>query len=366
MSAVAQSLPQTKSVSFWPFTMVFLLPLSVLVGYWMGGIFSFTTVVWVFGIVPALDLILGVDRSNPGPEQEKALADSMPFRIITWLCAPIQVAIVFFGAWAITHTEMTLMEQIGLIVSVGLCSGAMGINVSHELVHRDVRFERRLGNLMLWTVGYMHWGIEHVYGHHAQVATPNDPATARYGETFYAFWPRTVKGTFVSAWHIEKKRLARMKKPVASIHNRVLMGVAYEALLAVGMGLIFGPVGLVYFVFQAIVGFSLLEVVNYLEHYGLERKEIGDGKYERVTPIHSWNASNWVTNYFLFHLQRHSDHHASAGRRYQILRHFDESPQLPTGYAGMVLLALVPPLWFRIMDPKVEAARRQGGESIAA
>ncbi len=354
-----------RKVKFWPFTLIVLLPSSVFVGYAMGGWASFSTIIWVFGIIPILDLILGIDKNNPSPEDEKALVESRPFRWITWLCAPTQVFVVGFGLWAITFADLTTLESIGLLFSVGVCGGAMGINVSHELVHRDVKFERRLGNMMLWTVCYMHWAIEHVYGHHAQVATPNDPATSRLGESFYRFWPRTVIGTFRSAWEIETRRVNRMKKPVWSIHNRVLMGTIYSGALAVAILAGLGPKAFAFFIGQSVIAFSLLEVVNYLEHYGLERREVANGKYEVVNPLHSWNASNWMTNYFLFHLQRHSDHHAYAGRRYQILRHFDESPQLPTGYAGMVLLALIPPLWFKVMDPKVEAIRNRA-EPLAA
>jgi alkane 1-monooxygenase len=313
-------------------------------------------VIWVFGLIPILDFIVGVDKRNPSPEDDAALTEKFEFRLITWLCVPVQLGVLAWALWAFTTRTLTPLEIVGFTLAVGVSNGAMGINVAHELVHRDSKFERRLGNILLWTVCYMHWGIEHVYGHHAHVATPKDPATSRLGESYYSFWPRTVKGTFLSAWEIELRRLARMKKPVWSFSNRVLIGVVYEAALALGVLAVFGPRTMAFFLAQAVIAFSLLEAVNYLEHYGLMRKTVGENKYEQVTPVHSWNASNWMTNLFLFHLQRHSDHHAAPGRRYQILRHFDESPQLPTGYAGMVLLALVPPLWRRVMDPKVKAA----------
>ncbi|MCB1153141.1 MAG: alkane 1-monooxygenase [Deltaproteobacteria bacterium] len=347
----------TDKVRSWPFMMIYLLPAAVFLGAYWGGINTLTALIWAFVWIPIMDFLFGLDTKNPEREIEKDLTDSLSFRMVTWGCVPALYATLIFGAWMVTNGTMSVWESIGLTISVGITGGVMGINVAHELIHRDVKAERLLGRMMLWTVNYTHWAIEHVYGHHAQVATPNDPATAKRGETFYAFWPRTVKGTWLSAWHLEKRRLGRMKKPVWSHHNQILRGVGMQILVAAGLTAAFGPWALAFFIGQSIVAFSLLEVVNYLEHYGLERRQLDNGKYEQVTPIHSWNAANRITNLFLFHLQRHSDHHANAGRRYQVLRHFEHSPQLPTGYAGMVLLALVPPLWFKVMNPKVDHYR---------
>ena len=252
---------------------------------------------------------------------------------------------------------MPFFEFLGLAVSMGVSSGVMGINISHELAHRvDNKLEPFLSKLILWSVLYMHWGLEHVVGHHRHVATPGDPATAKLGQSFYAFWPQTVFGSFRSAWDFEKARMAKIQEPLWSAKNRVVQFIVLQLALVFFIFLFLGTASLIYMLIQSFTAISLLEVVNYIEHYGLLRKEI-DGKYESVKPYHSWNSSNLVTNTFLFNLQRHSDHHYKPGRRYQILRHFDESPQLPTGYAGMINLAVIPPLWRSIMDPKVKAYR---------
>ena len=226
--------------------------------------------------------------------------------------------------------------------------------VAHELVHRvNSRLEPLLGRALLMTVCYMHWGIEHVVGHHRMVSTPEDPTSSRRGESFYAFWPRTVFGTMRSAVDIYAKKLKRQGRSPMDPRNPLFQDIALPLLLGAGLGLAFGPLAVGFFFCQAVVAFSLLELVNYVEHYGLARKELSPGKYERVSPLHSWNASHWLTNRLLFMLQRHSDHHANPALRYQQLRHFDESPQLPAGYATMILLALVPPLWRRVMDPRI-------------
>ncbi len=362
--------PRLHELKALPFCIVYALPLSVLKGYELGDWGTFLTPIIVFGVVPVLDLLLGVNRRNPRSEDEAALAGTRIFRIITWLCVPIQVAIVIWGARLAGSGTLTPLEALGVTLSIGLGSGILGINVAHELIHRPGRFERTLGRILLWTTSYLHWAVEHVHGHHRTVGTSRDPATSRLGESFYRFWLRAVAGTVRSAWGIEVRRLRRRRLPLWSPRNQILWAFLLPASLALGLGVAFGLGAALFFAAQSVVGFSLLEAVNYLEHYGLERRPAGEGKWERVTPLHSWNASNWLTNYFLFHLQRHSDHHAYPRRRYQILRHFGESPQLPTGYAGMVLVALIPPLWFRVMDPRARAhrARLQGlaGHSEAA
>ena len=187
----------------------------------------------------------------------------------------------------------------------------------------------------------------------ARISEDEDPASARLGESFWAFLPRTVVGSLRSAWEIETTRLDRLEKPHLSLHNDVLTAWAMTVALFAGLGIAFGPVVLPYLVVQAVIGFSLLEVVNYLEHYGLRRQKREDGRYERCLPEHSWNSNNVASNVLLYHLQRHSDHHANPTRRYQALRHVDEAPQLPTGYAGMIVLAWFPPLWRRVMDPRL-------------
>ncbi len=235
---------------------------------------------------------------------------------------------------------------------MGIVSG-IAINTAHELGHKRAGLERWLSKVALAQSGYGHFFIEHNRGHHVRVATPEDPASARLGESFWAFLPRTVAGSLRSAWGLERARLARGGRSSWTLRNDILNAWAMTALLFGGLTAAFGLVVLPYLLAQAVLGFCLLEVVNYLEHYGLLRQRREDGRYERCRPEHSWNSNNVASNVLLYHLQRHSDHHANPTRRYQALRHVDEAPQLPTGYAGMILIALVPPLWRQVMDRRL-------------
>ncbi len=250
-----------------------------------------------------------------------------------------------------------MVDKVALAISIG-CVGGIGINTAHELGHKKESHERWLSKIALAQSFYGHFYIEHNRGHHVRVATPEDPASSRVGESFYRFWPRTVFGSLKSAWRLEKRRYARRGKHPFRIGNDVLNAWLMSVALWGAMVAWLGAGVLPYLLIQAVVGFSLLEVVNYLEHYGMLRQRVGvPGKerFEKVAPSHSWNSNNIATNVLLYHLQRHSDHHANPTRRYQTLRDFEESPVLPTGYAGMIVLALLPPLWRRVMDPRVLA-----------
>jgi alkane 1-monooxygenase len=325
------------------------------VWFWIGPIV-------ILVVVPAIDLIAGLDRSNPPDDVIEALEKDRYYRWITYLFLPIQYA-GFVGALClisgtlVVHGELSTLDKVGVAISIG-CIGGIGINTAHELGHKKEANERWLSKIALAQSFYGHFYIEHNRGHHVRVATPEDPASARVGESFYEFWPRTVIGSLRSAWSLERKRIARRRQHPFRLSNDVLnawlmSAVLWGALVAwLGVGI--AP----YLVIQAVVGFSLLEVVNYMEHYGMLRQKVGVGerqRYERVDPSHSWNSNNIATNVLLYHLQRHSDHHANPTRRYQSLRDFEESPVLPTGYAGMIVLAIVPAVWRRVMDPRVLA-----------
>ena len=317
----------------------------------------------ILGVVPAIDLVSGLDRSNPPDDVIEALEQDRYYRWITYLYLPIQYAgFVAAFVW-IAEPEwlgvapLDTLDRIGIAVSIG-CIGGIGINTAHELGHKKESHERWLSKIALAQSFYGHFYIEHNRGHHVRVATPEDPASSRLGESFYAFWPRTVSGSLRSAWRLEKRRYARKGQHPFRVGNDVLNAWVMSAALWAVMMAVLGLGILPLLVLQAVVGFSLLEVVNYMEHYGMLRQKVGVGerrRYERVDPSHSWNSNNIATNVLLYHLQRHSDHHANPTRRYQTLRDFEESPVLPTGYAGMIVLALVPPLWRRVMDPRVLA-----------
>jgi alkane 1-monooxygenase len=247
------------------------------------------------------------------------------------------------------------------MLSTGITTGTIGITFAHELIHRPGRLELALGEILLATTSYTHFAIEHVYGHHRYVATPRDPATARLGESLFAFIPRCVIGSLASAWRIERERLAKRRRPWWHASNRMLRyGVTQVALYA-AVAIWWGWLAALVLGAQAAIAFSLLETINYIEHYGLERREIAPGRYERVQPWHSWNSSHRLSNWLLINLARHSDHHLVASKRYQVLDHVAIAPQLPAGYAAMFLLAMCPPLWRRVMDPRVRAL---GGRSV--
>jgi len=333
------------------------------VWFWLGPMV-------VFVIVPAIDLVAGLDRSNPPDDVIEALENDKYYRWITYLFLPIQY-VGFVGAfYLLAHPDvlggLSTLDKVGMSLTIGVIGG-IGINTAHELGHKKESNERWLSKIALAQVAYGHFYIEHNRGHHVRVATPEDPASSRLGENFYQFWPRTVFGSLKSAWRLEKRRYARKKlhpfRPGNDVLNAWLMTAVLWGALIAWLGFEIAP----YLLLQAVVGFSLLEVVNYMEHYGMLRKKVGVGereRYERVLPSHSWNSNNIATNVLLYHLQRHSDHHANPTRRYQALRDFEESPVLPTGYAGMIILAIVPPIWRRVMDPRV-VAHFDGDVSLA-
>ena len=334
-----------------------IVPLSpFLAWFWVsvtgfGGMW-FLGPVLVFGLFPLLDMAIGLDPTNPPDSVLKFLEQDRYYRWCTYVFIPIQYAGLVFACWMWSSGDLTLVENIGLALTMAVVGG-IAINTAHELGHKRASSEKWLSRVALAQTGYGHFFIEHNRGHHVKVATPEDPASSRLGESFWAFLPRTVAGSLRSAWGIETARLDRLGKSHWGIHNDVLSAWAMTVVLFGGLAIAFGPVVLPYLLIQAVIGFSLLEVVNYLEHYGLRRQKREDGRYERCLPAHSWNSNNVASNVLLYHLQRHSDHHANPTRRYQALRHVDEAPQLPTGYAGMIVLAWFPPLWRRVMDPRL-------------
>src|ERR1700710_58516 len=316
------------------------------------GVFWFWGPLFIFGVMPFLDTLIGKDSSNPPDSVVKYLEQDRYYRWCTYAFIPLQVVALVGGAALLAGDDLGLVEKLGLALTLG-CVNGIGINTAHELGHKRASAERWLSKVALAPTGYGHFFIEHNRGHHVRVATPEDPASSRLGESFWAFLPRTVSGSLRSAWSIETARLDRLGKSHWSLHNDILGAWAMTLGLFAVLAIAFGPIVLPFLLLQAVIGFSLLEVVNYLEHYGLRRDKREDGRYERCLPEHSWNSNNVASNVLLYHLQRHSDHHANPTRRYQALRHVKEAPQLPTGYAGMIVLAWFPPLWRRVMAPRL-------------
>ncbi|NUP25511.1 MAG: alkane 1-monooxygenase [Nocardia sp.] len=323
---------------------------GLVVFWWIGPIL-------VLVVIPILDVAVGCDGSSPRDEDYEALSNDRYYRLCTFLFLPFQFVGLIIAGYMWSSPELGLFDKLGLTVTLGIVSG-IGINAAHELGHRAEPLERRLAKIALAQSGYGHFFIEHNRGHHVRVATPEDPASARFGESLWAFIPRSVSGGFRSALTLERERLSRRGKQWFSRDNQLLQAWSMTIALFGGLIFVFGPVIIPFLALQAVIGIGLLETVNYLEHYGLLRARRADGRYERCSPRHSWNSDRLVTNVFLLHLQRHSDHHANPGRRYQTLRSSEEAPQLPFGYATMILLAVVPPLWRAVMDHRVLAHYR--------
>ena len=315
----------------------------------------------VFVVIPLGDIAIGRDGANPPDDVIDRLEADPYYRWCTYLYIPFQYAALIFACYLWTSDDLGWLGYdggLGIVASIGVAwtvgiTGGIGINTAHELGHKISGSEKWLSKVTLATTGYGHFYIEHNRGHHARVATPEDPASSRLGEPFLVFLPRSVFGSLRSAWALEKERLARLDKGPWTIRNDNINAWLMSVVLFVGLVAVFGWAVIPWLVVQAVYGFCLLEAVNYLEHYGLKRQKTARGRYQRCRPEHSWNSDHLVTNIFLYHLQRHSDHHANPMKRYQTLRTVDEAPQLPAGYATMILVAYCPPLWRHIMDRRV-------------
>lgn len=312
---------------------------------------------WVAG--PVLDALVGEDENNPPEEVVMALERDRYYRWLTYAVVPLHL-LSFYGVAAYAGTQpIPAWAFVALAVVAGMTSG-LAINTGHELGHKRSRLERGLSKFVLAIPAYGHFTIDHNRGHHRDVATPEDCASARMGESIYRFARREIPGAFRRAWAIERERLAVRGKPALHPDNRILRSFLLTAALQLPLVVAFGPPMLLFIVIHNGLAWWQLTSANYIEHYGLLRRRGPDGRYERCRPHHSWNSNHVVSNLSLFHLERHSDHHAHPLRRYQSLRHFPDLPTLPTGYFGCYLLAWVPPLWFRVMDPRLLALPHVG------
>ena len=303
-------------------------------------------------VVPILDAIVGEDTSNPPEELVTQLSADRFYRYLTWATVPLYFVTLGVAAWFVGTQTVSPLGILAVALAVGFYSGS-AITVGHELGHKKEKLERWLAKIVLAVQAYGHFWVEHKRGHHRDVATPADPASSRFGENIYAFATREMPGALRRAWTLERDRLARAGKGAWSRDNEILHSWAIAAALRVGFVVAFGPVLIPFLLLHDFVAWWGLTSANYIEHYGLLRRKGLDGKYENPKPHHSWNSNHVVSNLISFHLERHSDHHAHPTRRYQALRHFEDLPQLPGGYSLMFLLAYVPPLWFRVMNPRV-------------
>lgn len=319
----------------------------------LGGVWSWMLPVVVFGLIPALELFLPSSRVNATAEVEAARRQDRRFDWLLYAIVPIQLALLVLLGLRAPH--LGAVDLAGVVLSVGIAFGALGFNVGHELGHRADRREQLLAKILYGMNLYGHFFVEHNRGHHARVATPEDPASARRGEWIFPFWARSVAGGLKSAWRIEADRLGRKGRSAWSWDNELVPMFAGQALALVAFFALFGPVAGLAWVGVAAVAILLLETINYVEHYGLQRERGAEGRWERVRPAHSWTTDRPISRALLFELTRHADHHANPGRPYPTLRHFADAPELPTGYPGMVVLALVPPLFFAVMDRHLDS-----------
>ena len=336
------------------YLLAYLTPLSCLVSLVLPGIFSFTSVIFLFVMIPIAEQFnIGTTQNlESGEEIKKA---KIPFfDWLLYLNLPILFGLLLFYFQLLDTLSLTVVETMGNTLAIGIIIGAIGINVAHEIGHRPEWYNQWISRALLLPALYMHFNIEHNKGHHKWVATPIDPATSRRGENFYSFLIRSVIKSFLSAWRIERKELKRAGAPFISLSNKMILFSLGQIIYLCAIYFYYGGYITIMAVVIAIIGFSLLEAVNYIEHYGLVRELLPNGKYAPVQPKHSWNSNHTIGRILLYELTRHSDHHYKSTRKYQVLRHFDESPQLPLGYPASILMAAIPPLWFHKMDTLLE------------
>lgn len=336
----------------------YLLPVLLYVGV----AFSFTNHGWLtwlpmihaWVLIPILEFCINPDNRNLSDAEEDLAKNNRWYDYMLYIIVLLQYAALFFFLKQVTEPGLKWWETTGRIFSMGLLCGTFGINVGHELGHRIKKSDQTLAKLLLASSLYMHFFIEHNKGHHKHVATPRDPSSARINEPVYFFYFRTIFYSYLSAWKIANEESIKKNGTPCSIRNEMLQAHLLQAGLLTVIYFSFGILPMLYFISAAFIGILLLETVNYIEHYGLQRRETKPGEYERAMPVHSWNSNHVIGRMMLFELSRHSDHHYKASRKYQVLKHHDDVPQLPTGYPGSMILSLVPPLWFMIMNRKIK------------
>lgn len=344
--------------------LAYTVPLSAWVAFLGHGAWTVLPLVLYFVVLPATELLLAPDARNLDDTAREAVAASRFHDVALYATVPLQLATLLLFLVQVDEPGLSAFETAGRIAAMGILCGVLGINAGHELGHRPSPLARRLGDVLLLTALENHFTPYHNRGHHRHVATPADPATARRGETLYAFWRRSRLGSYRLAWALEAERLARLGRPWHDAGNVMIRYTLLQLVLLGAILTAFGPAVLAAFLLATAIGMLMLETVNYIEHYGLLRERLPNGRYERVRHAHSWNSDHVLGRSLLFELSRHSDHHYRAAKPYQLLDSLPDSPQMPTGYPGMMLLALVPPLWRRVVHARLDriaSARRPDG-----
>ncbi len=354
------------SLRIFKYASVYISIAVILLSLIYGSVYSFVAPLYVFGFIPLIELLFKGTTENMSKAEEEIVKKDWRYDVIVWSVVPLQFAIMFFFLNRVGDETLRWWEIAGMIFAFGISCGVLGINAAHELGHRNTWYEQLMSKMLLCTSLYMHFFIEHNLGHHKNVSTDEDPASSRRGETLYSFYIRSVRDSWLSAWKIQNEQLKKNHQSFLSIHNEMLIYQIIQASMLTVIGLVWGWKVLLFYIAAATMGFLLLETVNYIEHYGLRRKKIDGAYYEKVMPVHSWNSNHPIGRIMLFELTRHSDHHYMANRKYQILRHFDHSPQMPTGYPGMMVLSFFPPLWFKVMHKEIDKYKAtQEGTALA-
>ena len=343
----------------WLWALSVIFPLQPFVGIWLhwttgNEFWLYIGILTTYGLAPIVDWLLGEDENNPPEDVVMQLDRDHYYRWLTYLAVPMHFATLIGCAWYASAAELSPAGFLGLALVAGMTAG-LAINTGHELGHKNSAAEKFLSRLVLAVPAYGHFSIDHNRGHHRDVSTPEDPASARMGESIYKFSRREIPGAFIRAWNIEKMRLQNRGKSVWHIDNQLLQSWGLSLAIAAALVVAFGWPMIIFLLVHHLFAYWQLTSANYIEHYGLLRHKYANGRYERCEPHHSWNSNHVLSNLMLFHLERHSDHHSHPLRRYQSLRHFDNLPQLPNGYFGAYLLAYVPWLWFRVMDKRLLA-----------
>jgi alkane 1-monooxygenase len=339
------------------YVLAFVLPLFVAIAFVTEGWLCYLPLLYAFGLIPLLELLFKPDAKNLSEATAALVKTDRIYDALLYAAVPVQYGFLIWFLFILQTNSVDLVSLIGRIISMGLMCGILGINVAHELGHRKSRTAKTAAKLLLLTSLYQHFFIEHNYGHHKNVSTPKDPASSRFNEPLYGFWFRSLIGSYVSAWRIQFQLLKRSKVGWFSFKNDMFYYVVQSLTLLLIVFLVFGQLAVVGFFIAALIGMLLLETVNYIEHYGLQRRRINEQRYENTTPQHSWNSDHVVGRMLLFELSRHSDHHANPYKKYQGLQSYHDSPQMPTGYPGMMLISAIPPLWFYLMNKRAERFR---------
>lgn len=351
--------------SIYKYLSPFLLYGGAFVSFFSSGFVVWLPLIYSFVLIPLLELLLRPDERNLSEAEEEFAKKNAWYDRLLYLVVPFQYAALACFLYVAARGQAGWMDVAGRTLAMGLLCGVMGINVGHELGHRAKKGEQLLAKILLLSSLYMHFFIEHNKGHHKKVGTREDPASARYGETLYAFHLRSVLFGYLSAWKIADREARKKGYRVFSLRNEMLRFQLIQLAFVALLYFLFGALPTLLFLLAAAMGILLLETVNYIEHYGLQRQPLGDGRYQRALPEHSWNSNHLIGRIMLFELSRHSDHHFLASRKYQVLRHHAGSPQLPTGYPGMMLLSTLPPLWFRVMNPRIRKFQREDAPGSA-